>query len=305
LTTNGLLLDKYRDKLLSGNVNSYGISMHAATAETHDKLMHLGNNAYNKIIEGIHSLVEARRNNPKIHVIMIFILMSHNIHEIPSYIRLCHDLCVDKIFIRTLAPRNDGEEIFGLNYYWLAPYLNPEFDKLCSDAIEAIQRSRIPVVSRPETWGNHILPLEIEKCFEGKLPKSMEERIVEVNKRYANTNSCAPSCGERLDGEGDSCLLNNTCNADNPHNRKPPYECPSPYTAFYINHLNQVNPCCYISNKIPGHNMIYYDAAHVEDRTSTTDYFKKVWNSPAMLYLRDALFHGPLLKPCLSCPYYW
>jgi hypothetical protein len=83
---------------------------------------------------------------------------------------------------------------------------------------------------------------------------------------------------------------------ENPYDRTPPLFCPSPYTALYLNGFDrQMNPCCYMT-RVPGHQMSYL-------RQGAS--FDDVWNSPAMVALRESLNNGPLMQPCLKCAFYW
>src|SRR5437762_3222728 len=58
LTTNGVKLLDWADRLLDINIHPYAISMHAATAETHNDVMGLGLQAFDKICSGIRYLAE-------------------------------------------------------------------------------------------------------------------------------------------------------------------------------------------------------------------------------------------------------
>ncbi len=49
-------------------------------------------------------------------------------------------------------------------------------------------------------------------------------------------------------------------------------------------------------NKVPGYQMSYMKKG-VE--------FETIWNAPAMVALRESMHKGPLMVPCLKCPFYW
>jgi hypothetical protein len=83
---------------------------------------------------------------------------------------------------------------------------------------------------------------------------------------------------------------------ENPFGRAPPMFCPSPYTALYLNGFDrEMSPCCYMT-RVPG-----YESSYLRRGAS----FNDVWNSPAMMALRKSLNEGPMMQPCLKCPFYW
>jgi hypothetical protein len=82
---------------------------------------------------------------------------------------------------------------------------------------------------------------------------------------------------------------------DNLYGRSAPLYCPSPYTAFYTNGTDRrVIPCVYM-HKVPGHEFMHF-------KPSMT--FEEVWNSAAMVAVRRRLHEGPLMAPCLKCPFF-
>jgi Molybdenum cofactor biosynthesis enzyme len=333
LTTNGVLLKKWADRLLMSNVNDFGISIHAATAQTHHDLMNLGIESFDEIIKGIRYLVEKKKTNPKkITLSVIFILMKQNIQEVPQFIKLFNEIGVDHIFIRTLAPRNNLSDVIGLNYHTLPPYLNPNFNNLRHIALTAIKESKVPVLASPESWDNPIFPENIEKNIASMPAKSFEERVQEFRNTFTSPETLPNPvpCGElvkedinkpnipqtsgkeklmrRLKLQNFTKFLNSkgldTPNPQNPYNRIPPYDCPSPYTAFYIRDSSEVRPCCYIS-QIEGYQRMYLSKTKPEAENTGTEDFFRVWNCPAMVALREHLNNGPMMQPCLNCPYYW
>ncbi|MDD1778239.1 MAG: radical SAM protein, partial [Candidatus Helarchaeota archaeon] len=302
LTTNGVLLKRWADRLLTSNINDFGISIHAATAQTHHDLMNLGIESFDEIIKGIRYLVEKKKTNPKkITISVIFILMKQNIHEIPQFIKLFNDIGIDHIFIRTLAPRNNLSDIIGLNYHLLPPYLHPDFEKLRKEALAAINESKVPVLASPESWDKPIFPENIEKCITTMPGKTFEERVLEFRNTFTSPETIPNPvpCGE-LEGEGisntnttilsgkakwikdlksknflKSLNLKRLNNPDilNPYNRIPPYDCPSPYTAFYIRDSAEVRPCCYIG-QIDGYKRMYLKKSDQNSNIKdATDFF--------------------------------
>ena len=128
LTTNGVKLLEWADRLLEANVRHYAISIHGATPETHNDVMGMGPHAFEKVLNGVRYLVSRKTSNRAVEIIMVFIVMQQNISEIPQFIRLCEDIGVDQIFFRTLKPQEEMQP--GLDYHRLPPYLHPEFEFL-------------------------------------------------------------------------------------------------------------------------------------------------------------------------------
>lgn len=292
LTTNGTKLLEWADRLLEAHVSDFSISIHAATAETHNDVMGLELYHFDRILEGIKRLVELKKlpRYQKTRIGTVFIVMQQNIGEIPRFIDLCAELGVDNIFVRTLKPHDKLPR--GLDYHRLPPYLHPEFSKLRNNAVAAIQQSKIPVSASPETWETPIFPQEIETTLKVLPTTSREERLRTIPKRIPTKYSEKLPVGELKDGQQVEVFPH----LDNVYGRNAPMYCPSPYTAFYVNGFDrQVTPCCYII-QVPGYQKSYF-------KKSAS--FHQVWNSPAMIALRQSLFAGPLMAPCLKCPFYW
>jgi pyruvate-formate lyase-activating enzyme len=293
LTTNGVLLRPWVDRLLAANVTDYSISIHAATAKTHNDVMGLDPNLFPQVLDGMRYLVAKRKELPRpVRIAAVFIVMQQNIAEIPDFIQLCTELGIDYLFFRTLKPQQ--ELPLGLNYHRLPPYLHPEFQRLREQAVAAIAAARIAVLASPETWSTPIFPETLEKTLH-TIPLTVRAERPPTNRRGVEQTDELPigqidPANPALHGP---YLGNET---ENPYGRKPPQRCPSPYTSVYVNGLDrQTNPCCYME-QIPGYQLMYL-------KKGTP--FEVLWNSPAMVALRESLRKGPLMGPCLKCPFYW
>jgi sulfatase maturation enzyme AslB (radical SAM superfamily) len=288
LTTNGVKLLDWADRLLEMNIHPYGISIHAATAETHNDIMGLGPNAFDRVCRGIRYLAEEKqKRSAGFSIQAIFIVTRQNIAEIPAFIKLSEELGVTDIFFRTLKPLE--EETPGLEYHRLAPYLDPDFESLRAAAIDAIERSTLRTVASPEAWGTPIFPQELAERLSQRVPLPREARgaFVQTIKRVDDRTDL--SVGD-LDLEYRPKPFNG-----NPYGRTAPMYCPSPYTALYINGFSRaVSPCCYMT-EVPGYQTIHYQKGLS---------FDAIWNSPAMIALRESLRSGPIMGPCLKCPFY-
>lgn len=101
MSTNGLLLNKRnRDALLGKNISLY-ISLDAATKETFAKLR---NQYFEKIIDNVRKLSkEKQKFNGLPRIYMVFMPMKVNLHELEGFVKLCADLKVDKMILRSLV----------------------------------------------------------------------------------------------------------------------------------------------------------------------------------------------------------
>jgi len=95
-TTNGVSLNKdICDKFKEGKY-AVLISLHAANRELHQHLTKLKN--FDSIIENIKRLVNIKRKrNPVLHINLIFLLTTLNIDNLPDFVKLGHELGVDRV----------------------------------------------------------------------------------------------------------------------------------------------------------------------------------------------------------------
>jgi MoaA/NifB/PqqE/SkfB family radical SAM enzyme len=298
LTTNGVHLKKWVDRLIDANVKDVAISMHAASPRTHEDLMGLRAGAFHEVLQGIKGLTARKQAMPTLRIGLVFIVMRQNIGEISEFLDLAAQLNVDSVFLRTLKPRTrEEQETNDLDYHRLPPYLHPDFERLRDRAIEAISKSQLEIEAAPETWSTRIFPAEFEEEILRAPLRSREQRRALMIRRV-NPNAQGLPMGEPLDE--DHCNKHDNGmtleQLENPYDRTAPLYCPSPYTALYINGFDRnVNPCCYML-QVPG-----YKTSYLRKGAS----FDDVWNSPAMIELRRSLYEGPLKQPCLKCPFYW
>jgi molybdenum cofactor biosynthesis enzyme MoaA len=305
LTTNGVHLKKWAPKLLEAGVSDISISIHAARPETHEDLMGLAKGSFAKVIEGIEQIAAYRAEGRKVRLSMTFIVTKQNLEEIPEFVTLGERLGVDQLFFRTLKPQTMNEEdMQGLDYQRLPPYLHPDFEALRERAMAALSAAKVYVDAQPETWSAPIFPKETEAEILARPLTSRAERRANKALRYDPTpDSPDLPKGEAIVVARPDDPIQATPDAasvddgENPYNRSAPYRCPSPYTALYLSGFNRkVTPCCYMTH-VPG-----YQAAYL--RTGV-DYHGELLNSPAMVELRRSLDEGDLKAPCLKCPFYW
>jgi pyruvate-formate lyase-activating enzyme len=289
LTTNGVHLDAWVDRLLAANVRTFGISMHAATGATHIDLMGLKPGDFDRIVAAVRRLTAKRAELPDLDVQLVFIVTRQNIAEIPAFLALANELRVDIVLLRTLQPRTEEQVVNDrLDYQRLPPYLHPDFEALRAAAVAAIAASPVRIEAYPETWSTNVFPPEAEARI---LARPLTPREARVKVPVAD---CFPGdASHRPMGEPSADEPAPTDAAEDPYGRRAPLACPAPYTSLYVNGFhNLMTPCCYMT-RIPGHEPVFLQPGRAWD---------DAWNSPAMRALRRALREGPLMQPCRKCP---
>ena len=220
LTTNGVRLDEWIDRLLDANVMDYAISIHAARTETHQDLMGLRPDDFDRVLTATQKLVSRKREFAGLSVETVLVVTPME------------------------APRD------GLDYHRLPPYLHPEFESLREVALSAIARSRLPIRSDPETWSRPVFSPEWEARLD-RIPLTARKD----RKTYYRTYDIR---WDEL-GAGEASREQEPCSSTaNLYDRAAPLYCPSPYTAFYTNGTDRrVIPCVYM-HKVPGHEFIHF-----------------------------------------------
>jgi MoaA/NifB/PqqE/SkfB family radical SAM enzyme len=246
-----------------------------------------------KVLRGLKQLCAAKKADPRIHVEIIFIVMRQNLAEVPALLRLCEDLGVDQVFLRTLRPVPELPS--NLQYGQLPPYLHPEFASLREGAVQAIKGTTVKVVAFPDTWGDPIL---IGDQLRKTPPACSAPEEIPMNPEELS----AVVVSNQIQGAEDSLHTAVSLSPDVPgllpdsENRLAPFFCAEPYTSLYVGSLDgHVNPCCYME-QIPG-----YEVLHLNTEWNTDE----IWNSPQMVTVRERLRQGPLIRNCLTCPFYW
>jgi pyruvate-formate lyase-activating enzyme len=171
--TNGYYLPDYEEEISKLNLLSYSISLNAASAETHDVVMGLGKDGFDRAIRGIQQLIHLRETSkPALCVYITMVVTAQNVHEAADFVRLGNELDVTGIWFRSLLPL--GDLIEGLNYHTLSPNLHPEFGTHLARAVEAIAASRVPVQATPSDWGQEVLSPALRREVELNPPRFVE-----------------------------------------------------------------------------------------------------------------------------------
>jgi pyruvate-formate lyase-activating enzyme len=293
--TNGVFLEKWRDRLRNINLCSYSVSLNAATPETHHEVMGLGPDAFPRIVDSIACLTLQRyasghRNN----VYITMVVTRQNIAEIPDFIRLGNELDVTSVVLRSLLPSSYLPE--GLNYHLLPPYDHPDFEALRRSAIDAIADSAVPVQADPAMWSQPIFPADFADRIKREppiiVPREQALRDRALRRQADSFYNQDPGQLRGRPTDDQDYLDDGT----NPLGRTPRFACKAVYYNLHVNELFfRLAPCCYMIN-VPGHE---------EVRLRPGMDFMEAWNSPAMVTLRRRLQAGPLYGACKRCPEKW
>jgi hypothetical protein len=292
IITNGVHLEKHLEALLRMNVVTFNISLNAATAATHDAVMHLGPNALESVLRAIRTLIQLRDSSRRaIQVNISCVVIEPNVHEAAAFVRLGNELRVNNVYLRTLSPTPTLAP--GLNYHQLPPSRHPDFERLRNEANTAIAESTVRVLANPETWDAPTFPAPVLAQIAANppeiIPISRAMREPAFKKHYQPAPVGASRGGKHADA------TNGRWEEDgaNPYGRAARFHCKSVYNCLYINTFAfRITPCCYMSD-VPGYESIVWNGSY--------DFFE-AWNSPAMVELRRRLTAGPLMQPCLTCP---
>jgi glutamate-1-semialdehyde aminotransferase/MoaA/NifB/PqqE/SkfB family radical SAM enzyme len=278
MITHGGRLDRFRDALAAANIN-LTVSLNAATAATHHKLMRLGPGAFDRIVESIRHA----RSVGRIVDLSLFVARE-NIAEIPAFIALAEELDVHGIYFRTLIPGDYYISLFAgdRDLETLVPWAHPDFACLQANAVAAIAQAKVKIYGDPSQWG---LRLQSAALPDGA---SREDYIAAVR----DDPELAFTKGDRL--PPGSTVDDWRRPVDNPYGRAAPFACSYPWYALKVlDTSRKLIPCGFMQH-IMGHEDVSLAGA---------DDFRTLWNSPAMVHLRRTLTDGPLLPECVTCPY--
>ena len=294
IITNAYHLDEHLDDLIEMGVNVYNISLNAATSETHQIVMDLGEDGFSRAISSIKRVVWQRENSPghqHFAVNISMVITAENMHEVAAFVRMANDIGVDLVNLRTLLPLSGP--VAGLNYHLLPAYKAPDFERHAAEAREAIAQSRVPINADPDSWVNPLFPPELEAKYKTEPPRTYsrddaKRELVSDRRLEVNQLMSIKTRGERSP-VGAEELVFETRKGD----RKSWYQC---WDVYNILHMNDfyffLRPCCYME-RTPGFEWIKYDGSYP---------FMEAWNSPAMVHLRRSLRDGPLVNMCTLCP---
>ncbi len=134
LTTNATLLTERRAReLLEAGLDVIAVSLAGSTEATHNRLR--AGCDFRRVVESVRTIVRLRRElRSDVRVVVSYLMVRQNVHELEELVRLCHDLGVDEIVINniTYIPSRELHEWRAFSCFeWRSP-----------EAIKHIERAR-------------------------------------------------------------------------------------------------------------------------------------------------------------------
>jgi pyruvate-formate lyase-activating enzyme len=273
--THGAQLHRLKAELSEVNLN-LSISLNAATAATHHALMGLGEKAFDRIIESIRWARSLGRI-----VDLSMVVVRQNLPEIPDFLRLADELGIHEVYLRSLRPDDYSVTFPDPERFKAYPaWSHPEVAYWQDRAREAIGKVKVKVYGEPDQWS---VPLHTAAA----LPPGADR-----TQWFASTINESPLVRTKGDPLPEGSTDNWRPPEINPYGRTSPFACNYPWhTVKLLDESLRVDVCAYLHH-VKGHDDIGLHGA---------DDFAQLWNSPALVHLRDTLQNGPLLPECLTC----
>ncbi|HBA26230.1 MAG TPA: hypothetical protein DCY98_02360 [Nitrospinae bacterium] len=105
LFTNGVLIDKFAEKIVSSPIDEINISVNAHNRKNYSKITGISELTFDKIVNNVESLVKERNiKKLKLTISLSFIITHNNYKEIPEIIQFSENLGVDCISLNNIIP---------------------------------------------------------------------------------------------------------------------------------------------------------------------------------------------------------
>ncbi len=295
IQTNGFLLPKYRDELLRAPGSLHiGVSLHAATAAMHARLMGCSTTKFDDIVGTLRTMVQRRSEEALARKFSIlFVAQRSNLHELADFVRLGIDIGVDSYIVRDLlVPDGHGQrcvERDGMVYFQPGEVVlrgDPELEKqigearrMLSDA--GLNEDRLWVDMREGTPDGVDAIKRREREFRelyaaqaGQTgPGGASSLSVNVADTVGVERFGAPAEPTDIeatpDRSGDACEL--------------------PWTSAWIDGVGDVRPCLFTD----------YTFGNLRDAS-----MQEVWSGPRARHMREIMAARGVPSCCAECPHY-
>lgn len=277
MITHGHRLHRFKAELEAVPVHLQ-ISINAANAATHHRLMRLGEGAFDQIIESARWARSIGRN-----VEFSMVVLRDNLDQVPALLRLSEELGVSGVYLRTLIPGNfyaarfDDEATFDSYAAWG----HPDFERLREEAREAIARTSVQVYTDTDQWGVRLQSAKIAPDERTNLLEASRQIPPLVRTAGMPVADAAAADAWRTP-------------TGNPYGRSAPLRCDAPRHVMKVLEQNLRVDVCGFLQHVKGHEDV---------GLFSSENFDAVWNSPALVHVRESLNTGPLLPECETCPY--
>ncbi|MCI0526123.1 MAG: radical SAM protein, partial [Nitrospira sp.] len=112
VSTNLLTADKYIEKIVAGGLTHISVSMDAATPQTY-RSIRVGSN-FERVVNNL-KLVKAFKEQKKTeipYITLVFVAMKKNIHELPLFVELAHEVGAREIHVLRLLTAPTGVQLY-------------------------------------------------------------------------------------------------------------------------------------------------------------------------------------------------
>ncbi|MEE9127217.1 MAG: radical SAM protein, partial [Planctomycetota bacterium] len=147
IATNGQVLSKKQIDALVGKRICLYVSLDAATKKTYSILR---NDKWDSVVEHLHELNRVRKQHGNLpRILMVFMPMRANMHEVEDYFRLCRDTEADSLVLRPLNYYDSpGVVIERAGYvfdYKKELLTRPEIDAIIEKCMELSIKYNVPI----------------------------------------------------------------------------------------------------------------------------------------------------------------
>jgi len=278
LTSNGTPLGVERlRRLVLENVSVLTLSLDGATAATFEKIRRGAK--FDKVMHDIRLLTaEKRARGSRTRVVGHMTLMRANVHELPDWVRLMHDVGCDACTCEPVqAPAT---------FHAMALESCPDLANRTFAAARAVAKQLGFPLSTPadlpvnaaEAASRHDggAPPTFEELAERHAPEPPEPApdAVVAEVLAADRSTIAHPRWQEVDENGPA--------------QHAPIDCPYAWSRTWINYDGSVKPCCH-----PG---FVHDLGNID-----RDDFAAIWNGAPYRQLRRSLRSGHAPAPCRDC----
>jgi MoaA/NifB/PqqE/SkfB family radical SAM enzyme len=112
VSTNLLTADKYIDKIAAGGLTHISVSMDAATPQTY-RSIRVGSD-FERVVNNL-KLIKAYKKQKKTEIpriTLVFIAMKKNVHELPLFVELAHEVGAKEIHVLRLLTAPTGVQLY-------------------------------------------------------------------------------------------------------------------------------------------------------------------------------------------------
>jgi radical SAM protein with 4Fe4S-binding SPASM domain len=298
LTTNGTRFE-HGDlaEVIAREVTHLHVSLDAATAETYERIRR--GSRWDRVMRGIEKLNSFRGANGRCRLSLSFVLMRSNVHELPAFVALAHELGADSVLAQHVIPVTEEGKHESL-------IVEPEkYDRFRAEA-EALARKLSIDLQTPNPYAlaATIASGEPSASHAGDAP-SAPHAADERSTSHAGDEASAPYAGDEAgvlhasDGAraapASSPCASARCAREEARASTSPLgayavPCSLPNSSVFVLYDGRVFPCC--------HPFAHQKMQLGDLRTQS---FAAIWNDRIYRNLRTGMKSGDVPTICRKC----